>query len=304
MTCTETTVLPEPFYKSLMDSIFDAVYTVNNHGIITYWNHSCTRITGYTADEMIGQQYRAAFSPNLSEPADQQGHLDIVLKTGMPGAWKGYISRKTGQRIPIESHISPIRDDAQNIIGVAQVFRDISAQIALEQSHLELVKISRNDQLTGLYNRSAIGELLKAEIERSLRYRQPLSLIMIDLDYFKAVNDRYGHDAGDCLLQALGSLLLHNLRQPDAPGRWGGEEFLILTPGSEAAATGQLAERIRGYIKQIAIPEVPQLVTASFGVCQLGLDQTHDQFLNTADRALYQAKDAGRDRVVIAPPES
>ncbi len=302
------TLLDADYYKILLDSIFDAVYTVDLDGQIIYWNESCERITGYGAQEMIGQSYRDSsfrFDPDSENPnkAAIGGGIDIVLKNGMPGTWKGYICRKNGQRIPIESHISAIRDENNKVIGAGEVFRDISAHVALEQAHRQVLQISRKDQLTGLYNRTAITELFKAEIDRARRYDQPLSVIMADIDHFKRINDRYGHDTGDKVLAKIGSILNFNTRKPDVAGRWGGEEFLLIVPGSAASAASQLAERIRKYIQDVPTTELPEQITASFGVAQLGGKLTQDQMLFIADKALYQAKDTGRNKVVIGDNE-
>ena len=185
------------------------------------------------------------------------------------------------------------------IIGAVGIFRDISAHVALEDAHRQLLHMSRKDQLTSLNNRSAISDLLKAEIERSRRYRQPLSVVMVDIDHFKRVNDRYGHDVGDKILAKIGSIFNHNLRQPDVVGRWGGEEFLVIAPNSDGEAAGKMAERMRQFIKEIPPVEMPEIITASFGVAELGSSQSRDQLIYTADMALYQAKNTGRDKVVI-----
>lgn len=290
------------FYKALLDSVFDAVYTVDKTGRILYWNDSCARITGYSTDEMIGQLYSetpfASYEENFGLDGRPSG-VEIVLRTSMPGTWKGFVRRKNGQRIPVESHISPIRNDQGDTIGVVEVFRDISSHVALEQAHQEVLRMARKDQLTGLYNRTAISELLKAEIERNSRYDQPLSVVMVDIDHFKRINDRYGHDAGDKVLARIGGIFTFNLRKPDAVGRWGGEEFLIIAPGNNASAAQQLAQRLRVFIKEIPLGQLPEVITASFGVAQLAEQQTMDQLLLVADKAMYKAKNAGRDRVEI-----
>lgn len=303
------TILNENFYKILLDSIFDAVYTVDVDGRIVYWNESCERITGYTAEEMIGQSYRESsfrYDPDgeNSDKTTMGGGIDIVLKNAMPGTWKGYICRKNGQRIPVESHIAAIRNHNNEVIGVGEVFRDISAHVALEQAHRQVLQIARKDQLTGLYNRTAITELFKAEIERTRRYGQPLSVVMADIDHFKRINDRYGHDAGDKVLAKIGSILAFNTRKPDAAGRWGGEEFLLVVPGSNAQAASQLADRIRNYIQDVPTSELPEQITVSFGVAEFGEKVTQDQLLFIADKALYKAKDTGRNKVVIGSQET
>lgn len=304
-TCQDN-LLTEVFYKTLLDSLFDAVYTVDIRHIITYWNDSCARITGYSAAEVVGQpNSNLIFSrgdghghSDSRSTQEQQNGVQMVIDTSIPGTWKGYFQRKNGQRIPIMSHISPIFDRQGNTIGAVEIFRDISAQLALEQAHRQVLQISRTDQLTGLSNRTASSELLKAEIARSRRYCQPLSLVMADIDHFKRVNDRYGHDVGDQVLAAVGGILRHNLRAPDAVGRWGGEEFLIIAPGSVSSDACRLAERIGAYIKQVKIPAIGESISASFGVSELTDDQDSDKLLYAADMALYKAKQQGRDRVV------
>ena len=302
-TCVEG-LLTGDFYKALLDSIFDAVYTVDVNGNIVYWNESCARITGYSAREMLGRRYNETnFSCNANgehNPEERNSNgIAIVLKTGMPGTWRGYVQRKNGQRIPVQSHVSVMHNPSGEIVGAVEVFRDISAHVSLEEAHRQVLQVSRKDQLTGLYNRTAITALFKAEIERSRRYNQPLAAIMMDIDHFKRVNDRYGHDAGDRVLAKIGSILLFNLRKPDAVGRWGGEEFLIIAPGDDLAAAEQLAERVRQYVEAISSIGVPEHITASFGVAQLQPDQGQDQLLYVADMALYKAKTAGRNQVAV-----
>ena len=313
----ESKILSGKFYKTLLDCLFDAVYTVDNEGCIIYWNESCERITGYSSEEILGQQYNIgplvfAEDPETQIPDEEvsdessvnsdtgrDSGIQIVLETGMPGTWKGYVRRKNGQRIPIESHISPIRDAEGTITGAVEVFRDISVRVALEDAHRQVLQMSRKDLLTALFNRAAINELLKTEIERSSRYDQPLSVIMMDIDLFKRINDRYGHDVGDKVLAKMGAILQHNLRKPDTAGRWGGEEFLIVAPGSDNISAAQLAERLRQYIKDIPQGQVPEPITASFGVSQLQRNQGIDKLIYVADMALYRAKNSGRDKVIV-----
>lgn len=293
------------FYKTLLDSLFDAVYTVDQAGEVTYWNQSCVRLTGYLSAEVIGHDLRDScfVQDETSRKEDQRRGVDIVLETGMPGTWKGYIRRKNGQRIPVESHLSAIRDEGGNITGAVEVLRDISALLSLETAHCQLLQMSRKDQLTGLYNRASISEFLKAEIERSRRYQQPLSVVMVDIDHFKRVNDALGHDAGDKVLSKVAAVLGHNLRKPDVVGRWGGEEFLLLAPGSEARAAEKLSERLRQQLKEIPGSEIAAPITACFGVAELEAEQSPDDLLYVADMALYEAKRLGRDRVIIGKRE-
>lgn len=305
--CHPSTLSAE-FYKILLDGLFDAVYTVDLNRIITYWNESCTRITGYTEEEILGRHWRhTPFANHHEQPPENTSPrhgIEIVLETGMSGTWKGYVQKKNGQRIPIESHISAIRNGQGDIIGATEIFRDVSAYVALEEAHKQLLIVSRKDQLTGLYNRTAISEVIKAEIERSQRYQQPFAVVMVDIDRFKRINDCYGHDAGDKVLTKIASILMCNLRKLDVVGRWGGEEFLIVAPGSDHIAAAQLAERLRRFIEEVPVGDFPEPITASFGVAQLQDKQGHDQLLFAADMAMYEAKNSGRNRVVTASTDT
>ncbi len=299
-----TRLLTEHFYKTLLDSIFDAVYVVDNLGRVMYWNDCCARITGYMPEEMVGKHYTETPFVGMEKAENvncsQHGGIAIALDAGMPGTWKGNVQRKNGQLLPIESHVSEIRDEKGNIVGAVEVFRDISAYVSLEQAHRELLQLSRKDQLTSMNNRAAITDFLKAEIERAHRYRTPLSVVMVDIDHFKRINDRYGHEAGDKVLAKIGSILQYNIRKPDMVGRWGGEEFLIITPNSTATNAGKLAERIRLLIKEIPDGDLPETITASFGVAEFSHEAGMDKMLYHADMAMYNAKEGGRDRVEIA----
>ena len=124
----------DELFKTLLDSLFDAVYSVDQSGRVTYWIQSCVRLTGYQSDEVIGHDLRdSCFVQDESRrKEDQRRGIDIVLETGMPGTWKGFIRRKNGQRIPVESHLSAIRHESGKIIGAVEVLRDISSLQSLE----------------------------------------------------------------------------------------------------------------------------------------------------------------------------
>lgn len=153
------------------------------------------------------------------------------------------------------------------------------------------------DFLTGLPNRRALEAALGREAEASTRYRHALSLLMIDADHFKRVNDTYGHDAGDAVLREIASLLKRECRQCDFPARWGGEEFVLLLPGTDSENAFAFAERLRGRIAAHEFPHVGEQ-TVSIGV-SVFRDNPGDM-IGRADAALYQAKRDGRNRSVVA----
>jgi diguanylate cyclase (GGDEF)-like protein len=177
------------------------------------------------------------------------------------------------------------------------------AHIVLENSRLfaRVREMSIRDSLTALYNHRHILELVVQAVERADRYHEPVSVLMADIDYFKAVNDEHGHLAGDALLRELAGLLRDSLRQVDAVGRYGGEEFLILLPHTGYDEACLLAERIRARVQACAfrVGDRTHRLTLSLGVfsCPSPLVSTAADLVREADRALYRAKGTGRNRV-------
>jgi diguanylate cyclase (GGDEF)-like protein len=170
--------------------------------------------------------------------------------------------------------------------------------------HRILSENSARDTLTGLYNRWYVLDKIEAEINRSLRHGAPLSLMMLDIDHFKRINDTWGHSAGDQVLQHVGKVLRDSCRVYDVPGRYGGEEFCILLPETRMDNTTVVANRIRERLEvtDMEVPGASVAVTASIGIAALegGSDViTGAGLIDRADRALYSAKDRGRNRVEL-----
>jgi diguanylate cyclase (GGDEF)-like protein len=157
------------------------------------------------------------------------------------------------------------------------------------------------DALTGLPNARSVRETLTRMVAQAGRSAAPLAAIALDLDHFKALNDRYGHQAGDEALAAVGAALRSGVRASDFAGRSGGEEFVVLLPGTDLAGGAQAAAKLRELIAGLAVPAVPGGLTASLGVAALPENAgTGDHLLRAADRALYAAKAAGRNCVELA----
>ncbi len=160
------------------------------------------------------------------------------------------------------------------------------------------------DPLTGLFNRRFMEESLARELNRAARNRQSVGMIMMDVDHFKRINDRFGHETGDAVLRAIGHLLQSSSRGSDIPCRYGGEEFLLILPEASLAVTRQRAEQLQDRLRQLDFgleSEKPGPVTLSLGVAaypQHG--EVLEAVLRAADAALYQAKREGRDRTVVA----
>ncbi|KFI12513.1 histidine kinase [Vibrio sp. B183] len=157
---------------------------------------------------------------------------------------------------------------------------------------------SIKDELTQLYNRRALEELLPKEIARSSRHKQPLSVLLLDIDHFKKVNDTYGHQAGDRVLRTTGKLLILQTRKDDLSFRYGGEEFLVLLPNTDVEKAVIVAEKLREAIKRARmLPTNVDSCTASFGVTQFNGEDDWQTAIERADQALYSAKENGRNQV-------
>ncbi|MBL8516104.1 MAG: GGDEF domain-containing protein [Betaproteobacteria bacterium] len=172
------------------------------------------------------------------------------------------------------------------------------AQAELEQKNKELETLSTTDRLTGLANRLRMETALAQELSRSDRHAHALSLILLDIDYFKRVNDTHGHHVGDAVLQEVARVLSQNIRKTDLLGRWGGEEFLILCLDTGAEAATVLAEKIRAALAAHDIP-IAGRKTGSFGVCSYRAADDIKSMMIRADAALYRAKESGRNRVEV-----
>jgi len=173
----------------------------------------------------------------------------------------------------------------------------------LQRTVVELEQVAGTDKLTGAWNRRRIEECVRSEMDRLNRYDQPLSLLVVDIDHFKAINDQHGHGAGDQVLQAVTALLQSRLRGTDALARWGGEEFVVVCPNTGRSTAALLAERLRGQIASADFPLIGQL-TVSIGAAECSPGDTWEEWFQRADEALYRAKTGGRNQVQIAPEKT
>jgi len=168
----------------------------------------------------------------------------------------------------------------------------------LNDKYREASRLSITDSLTGIYNREGIQKNWDIEIERILRQGGTLSLLMFDIDYFKDVNDNFGHDIGDIILIKIVQIFINGIRKGDIFARWGGDEFLIVFPGMLLSGLEILAERLREKVEITRYPG-PEKVTCSFGMTEYNENESFEDIVKRVDLALYQAKRNGRNRIEI-----
>jgi len=238
---------------------------------------------------------------SVTRPIAHISHVVTRIKAGELGA----------RTVPVESGVMESLATGINDMAVRIAFtqEDLRQQVATATAELRQQKeaaelAARIDTLTGVANRRAFTEVAESEVQRALRYGTPLSLVLVDLDHFKSVNDRYGHHTGDAVLASFARTLTEAVREVDIVGRWGGEEFVVLLPGTGSAEAMQVAERMRSSTadSRLYVQGRQILYTASFGVAEFNPSElSFFGFLGRADAALYCAKDRGRNRVELAP---
>jgi diguanylate cyclase (GGDEF)-like protein len=264
--------------------------------------------------------YQFRFGPDIRLPAPNLGlvmaELDIEtqvldqtlilrhLRLSMVFVHQGtdwliahkHISLPTDAHGEDESY--PIKElEARNQVLERQVAEKTRA---LQNAVIKIARMANTDKLTGLSNRLKIDDYLDISLKHAQEHDEPLSLILLDLDHFKRINDTHGHLCGDRVLTELASLLSANIRTTELVGRWGGEEFLVISPGMPLVAAAKQAERMRVAVRSHAFAELQQTQTASFGVACYRAGESREQLIARADLALYRAKLDGRDRVYLA----
>ena len=308
------TAADRAFAHQLMETLAIPIFVVDATSRVMLWNRACERLTGVPAHEIIGtrEHWRSFFEDRRPTLADlliedravesgriqpchglaDDAHLSAESWCDMP---------RVGRRRYLAADASPIYDDRGRLAAVVETLRDMTdeklAQIALEQ-------LATRDGLTGLANRRCFDETLHAEWARALRQRQPLSLLMVDVDNFKAYNDANGHLGGDECLKRIATAVASEMRANDLVARYGGEEFAVILPNQSLKGAASVAERIRTRVEQLQVPNrlaTGQHVTVSIGAATAiaSPDNSASELVAIADAALYRAKHMGRNRISL-----
>lgn len=291
-------------YKCILDNLFDGVYFVNAQRVITYWNHGAERISGYSAQEVLGRGCADGLLRHITDSGEDLCRgicpLAKTLEDGEPREDEVFLHHKSGHRVPVSVRISPLRDAGGAVIGAVEVFSDATPQLRMRQELCELRSLAATDQLTGLGNRCAAGRHFKRRMGELKRYGVPFGLLFADVDHFKDVNDTHGHHTGDRVLVQIAQTLTSALRGVDALCRWGGEEFVALVPHVDEKGFRSIAERMRRFVESTRIPlgeaspdEIR--VTISVGGALARPDDTLTSLAARADAMMYEAKRSGRN---------
>ena len=293
------------FHDKLLESTHDGIYFVNRDRQITYWNQSAENLTGYCPNEAVGNHCYSNFLDHVDEAGNPLCGGGCPLSRAMaedqPAQAEMYLRHKSGHRVPISVRVLPVRDTSGEVVGAVEVFSDATPKDRAEKRVRELENLAFRDPLTHLANRRYLELKVAQALEDHQQFAREYGLLLLDLDRFKAVNDRYGHDVGDAVLKAVSETLEHALRSVDTVGRWGGEEFLVLITDVNASALGDLAERCRALIAQSSVPYGASRVsvTTSIGATLISHTDTAEEAIRRADQLMYQSKSSGGDRTTV-----
>lgn len=289
--------------KRLMTAIEQAAVTIimtDKNGNIEYANPAFEKISGYSLKEVIGKNPRILKSGMTPDSVFKDMWKNITVGKD----WAGELvnKRKDGTIYYEEARITPIIDKDGNIINYLGVKHDISHRKYLEE---KLKQTSIRDPLTNLYNRRLVFERLRQFIELYKRKDDVFSLVIIDLDFFKKVNDTYGHQAGDFILKEFAEILTSSIRTDDVLGRYGGEEFILILQGVKKQSSSKIMERILHRVRESTFNYEGKgiKITFSCGICDSSeLDKdilSIETIVCETDKRLYKAKATGRNSVII-----
>lgn len=290
----------EAWFNAVLTGVTDyALMSIDQGGRVEAWNQSIARVTGHAERDVKGREFSVFYSPD----AINSHRIADRLREAEANGWSldnGWCVRADGSRFWANTMIAPLARDEDvpaSERAYALIVRDISDKREAGDS---VLRASACDFLTGIANRRTFFEAAELELERWRRFPRPLSLIAIDADAFKNINDTWGHPAGDDVLRNLAQTLAANVREIDVVARIGGEEFAALLPSTDLDGAIMLAERFRSAVEsqRVQSGDVEIGYTVSIGVASMeaGIGGV-DQLLKVADDALYAAKKAGRNRV-------
>jgi diguanylate cyclase (GGDEF)-like protein/PAS domain S-box-containing protein len=287
------------YARSLIEAGLDPLVTISAEGKIMDVNEATVLGTGVARERLIGSD----FSQYFNDPDKAQAGYQEAFAKGVIRNYPLTMRHVSGKLIEVLYNATVYHTEKGEMAGVLAVARDITERKRAEQAE----ELARRDSLTGLYNHRTFYALLEEEFIRTQRFNRPVSLLMLDIDHFKGVNDAHGHQAGDDILKGLSDLLAKQARAVDRVCRYGGEEFTVILPETDSTMATQIAERLRAEVERhpFDIGGGKEIgITVSIGVATYPHQtDTIEGIVKAADIAVYAAKQAGRNRVCRYEPE-
>lgn len=298
----------DKFVRTILENLSEAVCAFDLDRSVIYWNRGAERITGFSAEEVIGRKCSAGILMHVDErgrPLCSAGCLlgEAIRERAVRTA-ELFIRHKEGHRLPVSVRFAPLIDDDDVVVGALQVFHEASAGRAANERIRELERLSFLDPLTNLANRRYADMTLRSRCADLAQGGPPFGVVLLDIDNLKQINDEHGHDAGDMVLRTVARTLLLGTRPFDVKGRWGGDEFIAIVSNVEATGLSQAAERFRTLIEasSVCYGDTELRTTASVGAAMAAAGEDVRTLIRRADQQLYESKTQGKNRSSVSGP--
>lgn len=290
-------------YLYMLESLYDGFYLVDSDLRFVVWNNGVERLTGRPTADMLDRTWTSrlvCYADESGNPQpDQACSMHEVVASGRATSRKLKVQHAGGRWIDVETQTVPLIDEHGRLQGVTEIFRDLSRSRRRPQEYRDLRLAASRDALTNVANRGELETQLTQLVADTARanWVEPFSIIFLDVDHFKKINDTFGHAVGDTVLVEVARLMQHETYSGELVGRYGGEEFVIICPGTDMEQAVKRAERIRLAVSRLNLQELEsRQITASFGVTQAERGDSVESVLRRADKALYAAKHGGRNQ--------
>lgn len=294
----------DSFYKMMLENLHDGVYFVDKERKITYWNKGAERITGFTREE-VKESY--CFN-NILNHVDREGNklciegcpLHETLIDGMQRTTEVFVHHKKGHRIPVFVRTIAIEEDGK-VVGAVEIFNDDTERLEIINNIEKLKDLAMTDELTELPNRRYLNTYLDSKISELKALGLRFGVAFLDIDDFKKINDQYGHDVGDDMINLVAKTGLNALKKTDLLGRWGGEEYVAIFIGVDERELAIRAEQLRFYIEHSALRKGTNSigVTVSIGATMAKESDSTNNLIDRADGLMYLSKMNGKNRVTL-----
>lgn len=298
-------------YKYMIENIRDIVWETDINLVFTFVSPTVKEMTGFEVEELTGRCILDFLSSSSREEISGQWKQKVRERAMEHSEDAVFLDAefvcKDERAIWIEVSGKPVFR-GKEFVGYIGTTRDISEKKTYEKRlgkyirelkhvNTRLKEMATYDMLTGAYNRRKFEQYIRSSVDMKVKYNCTFSIIMFDIDYFKQINDRCGHNVGDQLLKEISSVVRNTLRETDKLFRWGGDEFIILLPGIALKDACKVAEKVRCSIEAYAFGAKPEKVTVSLGVGEYMLEDGIEQLVSSVDKAMLEAKAGGKNRV-------
>jgi diguanylate cyclase (GGDEF)-like protein/PAS domain S-box-containing protein len=297
-------LLSNDYYKKVLDNLYDGIYLLDENRNIIYWNAGAEKHTGFKRSEVINQCCDNVLKHVDGEGVPLCGNLCPVSQTIEDGRLREvevYIRHKEGHRVPVSMRIAPIKGTDNQVAVAVEIYNDNSPKYTLHRMVEELKTQALVDPLLELGNRRYLEANIRGRLEELGRYGWQFGILFADIDHFKDINDRYGHETGDKVLKMVSKSMSNSLRTFDMVGRWGGEEFVIIVVNVQEEQLHAVANRLRMLVEQssITIDEETIRATVSIGAAVALPSDDVETLVRRADNLMYVSKNSGRNCITV-----